>query len=165
MSLSARFNMAFRAELTGSGDLGTPTVPITLEHQLLFASGTGASQADKIFADSRSLNASAAEDLDLAGSLLDPLGAAFTPAKIKGLIIKAGADNPGALTLGGDAASVPLFGAVNDVMAIPAGATACLIFPGAGIAVTATTGDIIQMAAAATAGTYTYDIIILGTSA
>lgn len=166
MSLSARFNLSLRAELTGSGDLGTPTAPVVLEQQILLASGTGASQADKIFADNRSLAASATEDLDLAGgALLDPLGAAFSPAKIKGVIIKAAAANPGALTFGGDLNAVPLFGATNDVISIPAGGEFSLIWPGTGVTVTAGTGDILQVAAAATAGTYTYDIVILGTSA
>lgn len=165
MTLSAQLNVNFTARLTGAGDLGTPTANINLSGQLVFANGTGVDQADKLFADTRSLAASATEDLDLAGSLLDPLGAAFTPAKVKGIFIKAHDDNPGNLTIGGDANSVPFLAAANDAIPLPPGGLLPLFWPGTGVAVTASTGDIVQVAAAATAGTYGYDIIVLATSA
>lgn len=167
MTLTAQIDVAVKARLIGAGDLGKPQADINLAGQLVFASGTGAGQVDRIFADNRSLAASAVEDLDLAGVLADPLGTTLTFAKIKAIFIKAAAANPSKLIVGGDANGLAgLFGNVNDVVNVPAGGLELLCaFPGTGITVTAATGDILQVAADSTAGTYSYDIIILGTSA
>lgn len=166
MTLTAQINVALKARLTGAGDLGKPAVNIELNAQHLFGSGTGAGQIDRIFADRRTIAESVTEDLDLAGSLLDPLGAACVFAKVKAIAIKAAATNPGDLKFGGDAnAFVGFFDDASDELIIPPGATKLFTAPGAGKAVTASTGDIVQIASAATAGSYQYEIVILGTSA
>ncbi len=165
MALTVHMQAALKARLTGAGDLGTPTADINLDGQIVLASGTGANQADRIFADNRTLSASTTEDLDLAGVLTDPLGATLTLAKVKGIFIKAGAANPGDLTVGGDAnAFAGIFGDASDTIKIPPGAILPLMWPGAGKTVTAGTGDILQFASAA-GGPSTYDIVIVGTSA
>ncbi len=165
MSLTVQFNAAVKAVLTGSGDLGTPNAEIALSGQILLANGSGVDQAQKIFADARSLAASATENLDLAGALTDPLGATLTFATVKGIFIKAGAANPGNLTFGAHAtaAFVGPFADATDALTVRPGELLPLFAPGTGYTVTATTADMLKVAAAATAGTYTYEIVIVGT--
>lgn len=166
MALSAQFNLAFRATLTGAADHGTPNAPVTVEKQIVLANGTGAAQADKIFSDQRTLNASTNEDLDLAGALTDPLGAALTFVKVKGIIVKAADANPADLIIGAAAVNgfFGLFGAATHTLNLPAGGVFSWVFPGTGKAVTAGTADLLRIASGA-GGTSTYDITIIGTSA
>ena len=51
------------------------------------ASGTGASQADKVYSQEATILTGATLSLDLKGSLTDALGAAFAPAKLRGSLI------------------------------------------------------------------------------
>jgi hypothetical protein len=81
MPLSASVYSATSVRLSGSPDLGT----MQYEHDPQakfrdFPAGTGSGQVSKSFIDTRTLAASANEELDLSGALTDPLGqpAVFT---------------------------------------------------------------------------------------
>jgi hypothetical protein len=89
MSLVTTITAGIRALLTGSADHGTPTADLQLSYSAALATGTGSSQADKVFSDQRTLAASASEDLDLAGGISDALGVTVTFAKVKAIMIKA----------------------------------------------------------------------------
>lgn len=131
---------------------------------LILADGTAIDQVDGWWRDRRSL-AAAAEDIDLRGGLTDGFGVAIAFAKLKVLIIRNRSIVAGeTLSVGGDAASVPLFGAVNDIINVGPGGLLVWVNPSlAGIAVTATTGDIIQVDSGA--ATIEYDIIVGGIKA
>jgi hypothetical protein len=173
MSLTAQYEMAFKARLVTAGDLGDRVSNINLSGQVLFANGTGAGQAQNIFADERSLTVSGGtpqtENLDLAASLTDPNGDALTFATMKGVIVKAAAANPGALIFGGAASNAFLGvgdkdGDADDVEYVyPGECKPLFLFPGAGLTVTASTGDILKVTTEAANGTYIYDIVAIGT--
>lgn len=170
MSLTSKISVTVSANLTKALDLATGSVPLLREYATILATGTGAGQADRVFHDTRTLAASATEDLDLAGSLLDAYGDAFTPVKIKALIISAAVGNTNNVVVGGVAAglSTIIQPAATGLVVVRPGATFA-VFAGAadstGYAVTATTADLLHIANSAAGTSVTYDIIVIGTSA
>lgn len=87
MSVSAELRVKLSTVLTGSNDLGNPEQRAVLEKLLQFATGTGASQADGIFTDTRTVNASTNDDIDLNGALVDALGTSVASAEVVGIVI------------------------------------------------------------------------------
>lgn len=164
-TLNSRIVVNVTGDLQSALDLVTSSAPLQLKHTVDLADGVGAAQADMIWSDQRTIAASTTEDLDLAGALLDAFGAAFTPAKVKAVIVRAASGNTNNVVVGGDAAAVPIFADPTDTVAVQPGGIFVLVAPGlAGYAVTATTGDIIQVANSGAGTTVTYDIVIIGTS-
>lgn len=166
MAVTANLNLSVTGRHTTTSDLGTPTFPFALSLEVALASGTGASQADRVFADQRTLAASATEDLDLAGVLTDAFGAVITFAKIKAVIIKAAAANTNDVNVTRPASNgVPIFLAASDGIGVKPGGAFAWFFPGTGVTVTAGTGDLLTLTNSAGSTGVTYDIVILGTSA
>lgn len=170
MPLKSKLELTVVANLTAALDLASASVPLSKVYRTSLLSGTGAGQADKIFYDQRTLNASATENLDLAGTLVDALGATFTLAKVKGLIVAAAAANTNNVLVGGDVTNTffPMFGAETDsVIVRPGGVFAVFCGEGdaAGYAVTAGTADLLKVANSGGGTPVTYDVIIIGTSA
>lgn len=169
MGITSKLVIAASINQTNALDLAAAAIPLEYRAAVDLASGTAAGQADKVFHDQRTLSASATEDLDLAGVLLDVFGAAITFAKIKGLIVKAAAGNTNNVVLGAAAANpwTALLGATGTLTVRP-GATVA-VFAGAadatGYAVVAGTGDLLKVANSAGGSPVTYDIVLLGTSA
>jgi hypothetical protein len=156
-------------ELTQTLDLGTGKAAQSLSRSMSLSSGTGAGKADRIFSDRRTLAASATEDLDLAGVLLDAFGAAITFARIKGLIIAAAAGNSNNVVVGA-AASNPwatLLGATHTLTLRPGAfvAVGTGVADATGYAVTAGTGDLLKVANSGAGTSVTYDVHIIGASA
>jgi len=130
-----------------------------------FASGVGLNQIDRVFWDERTIAGSATDSLDLAGGgLVDPLGVAFAPARIKVLIVNN--LGPNTINLQRPAANgAAVFLAASDGVAIPSGGFACFVWPDAtGIAVTAGTADLINIVNTA-GGNTVVQVIIGGASA
>lgn len=169
MALKTSITARISATLQTILDLVTSSAPLTRDLTLDLTSGTGANQADKIFSDTRTLSASATEDLDLAGSLTDALGAALTFVKVKAIIIIAAAANVNDVVVGGASANqfVGPFGAGTHTVKVPPGGFLVLAAPGAaGLGtVTAGTGDLLKVANSAGGSSVTYDVIVIGTSA
>lgn len=171
MPLNSKISVTVDGKLTSVGDLATGAVPLLETYQTVLRTGTGAGQADKIFHDTRTLAASASEDLDMAGATLtDAFGVAFTLARVKALLIRAAAGNTNNVLLGGVAAGMSTFlsPAATGIITIRPGATFA-IFAGVadatGYVVTPTTADLLHVANSAAGSTVTYDVIIIGTSA
>jgi hypothetical protein len=169
MGLSSSISVAATAELTSTLDLATASVPLVLRKTVGLASGTAAGQADKVFHDRRSLAASATEDLDLSGVLLDAFGAVISLARVKGLVIAAAAGNTNNVVIGGAATNpwATLLGATGTLtlrpgafVAVGAGGTDVTAY-----AVTAGTGDLLKVANSGAGTPVTYDIVIIGASA
>ncbi len=164
MSLQTILDVRVRAAALAALDLVNKAASLDYTFSDELASGTIADAADVIFSDTRSTASN--EDLDLAGSLVDNLGAAFTPAKIKLILVVAAAGNAGNITVTRPASNgVPIFAAAGDAHAIKPGGCLLMFAPGlAGVcSVTADTGDLINVASSSGTGTYT--IIVIGTSA
>ena len=166
MALYTDLTLKLVATLTASGDLGTPNYPIDNTTRFIWSTGTGTDQADKMFSDTRTLGASATEDLDLAASLADGLGGTITFVKLKALIVKAASANTNNVVVSRPAANgVPLFAAVSDAIPVLPGGVFAWVSPGAGITVTPATGDLVTITNSAGTTSVNYDVIIIGTSA
>lgn len=126
-----------------------------------FANGTGASQANILFTDTRTIAASTTEDLDIRGtSLVDSFGNDLACVELKALMVFASSANTNNVVLGGDANSVPFLSTAATTVSIKPGGAFVLLDPSAGgVAVTADTGDILQVANSGGTTTVTYDIV------
>lgn len=157
------------AELTKALDLGTARAPHSLSRKMMLGSGTGAGKADRVFSDRRTLNASATEDLDLAGALIDAFGAAITFARIKGIIIAAADGNTNNVVVGNATSNAwaALLGATSTVTLRPGSflAVGTGVADANGYAVTAGTGDLLKVANSGAGTAVTYDVHIIGASA
>lgn len=163
-SLTTKVEVLVGGTLAGDVGLATASVPLAVKKQIELANGVGASQADKVYSKTYSILTGATEDIDVQAALVDALGAAFTPAKLKVVYIYSRPANTTNLTLFGDANSVPILNtAATTSTLLPGGLFLVAQPPLAGIAVTAGTGDIIQIVNAAGA-TATVDVILVGTS-
>lgn len=167
MALSLSIKAGIRGNYTNILDLGTAELPIDVQVVIALANGTGANQADRVFTDTRTLAASATENLDLAGSLVDAFGATITMARVKAVLIKAAAANTNDVQLTRPATNgVPLFLAASDGLPIRPGGAVLWIAPDAtAVPVTAGTGDLLTLTNSAGGTPVTYDVVIVGTSA
>lgn len=166
MPLTASVRASISATQTLAGDLGSGKFDAAISVLQAFLDGAGAGAADRMFKDTRTLAASAAEDLDVAtgGGLIDAFGAALAMARIKAVIVKAAPGNTNNVRISRPAANgVPLFFAAGDGLDIKPGGVFLWMAPdAAGVVVTAATADLISLANSAAGSAVTYDIIILG---
>lgn len=127
------------------------------------ANGTGAAQASQMWSDTRTLTASATENLDLAGSLVNVFGVTLTFTKIKVLYVAAASGNTNDVQVSrGSSNGFVWFLAVSDGFKLQPGAWNCFFDP-VGVAVTAGTGDILTVTNSAGGTSVTYDVVIVGT--
>jgi len=167
MTLVSDLTVKAACTLSRTLDLGAVSAPLSLTERIRLASGTGADQADLLFHDTRTLAASATEDLDLAGSLTDALGTSLTFARIKGLIVAAAAGNTNNVNVTRPASNgVPLFLAASDGIPVRPGGVFAWFAPDAtAVAVTGGTGDLLTFTNSAGSTSVTYDVVIVGASA
>jgi hypothetical protein len=166
--LSTSYRLAVAASLTSVLDLGTASAPSRIDTSVSLADGTAAGQADVIFADTRTLAASATEDLDLAGSLLDPLGGAAVLARVKALVVVADAGNTNDVVVGGAASNGWSTMLGEDAVTLRPGAflaVGCAAADADGYEVTGSTGDLLTVANSGAGTSVSYDIILIGASA
>ncbi len=170
MSLTTKLIVGLTATLTNPLDLAQGSTPLQLREVISLADGIGAGRADKIFHDRRTLAASGSESLDLAGGLVDAYGNALTFARIKVMLIVAAAANVNNVVVGGVASLgfITPFGDATDKLVVRPG-TRFLIAAGeadaTAYAVTAATGDLLQVANSGAGTPVTYDIVLIGASA
>ncbi len=169
MPLTTHLTVTASALQAATLDLGTASAQLAKSYRVDLADGTTAGQANRIFHDTRTLAASASEDLDLAGVLTDAFGAALTFARIKGLIVAAAAGNSNNVIVGGAASNqfVSWVGAGTHTVTVRPGAVLALMAGSAdatGYAVTAGTGDLLKIANSGGSTTVTYDIVVVGCS-
>jgi hypothetical protein len=167
MALATDLQVKLSATETSALDLVTPKAAIAYLARLQLATGTAVNQADLVFQDTRTLSASGTEDLDLKGSLLTPLGTAFTPAKLKLLLVKAAAGNTNNVNVSRPASNgVPLFAAAGDLIPVrPGGVFLWACADNTAVAVTAATGDLITITNSGSGTSVSYDVLMIGTSA
>lgn len=162
--VNANIDLHIRAKQTGAADLGTPSMLAEIDKSMEFAAGTAAvGQSNVLFSDERTLNASANEDLDLAGVLADALGATITAAEVVAVYIEAAAGNTNNVILSQPASNgvAGIFSAAGDGLAIGPG-DCFLLTRRNGVAVVAATGDKINIANSGAGTPVTYKILLLG---
>ena len=170
MTLTATFTASLKADQNGPNTFADEFSPSLSKLQRL-ADGTGANQADLIYAAERSVATASNDDLDLSGTLTDAFGATITMAEMVGIIVinqaKDGTANTTDLTIGGATNPfIGFLGATDTIGPIKPGGSFMLFAGDAdGIGtVTAGTGDILRIANSSGA-TAAYQIAILGRSA
>lgn len=164
MALTARITSRITALFTKTSDVASgsqaPDDTISIE----YADGVGANQANTLFADTRTLTASATEDLDLTGALTDVFGATVTNARIKGIRVRAAAGNTNNVIVGAASGTqwATLLNAAGTIT-LPPGAFFSAFTPtAAGWAVTAGTGDLLKIANSGGSTSVTYTIELIG---
>ncbi|MCV0371078.1 hypothetical protein [Filomicrobium sp.] len=167
MTLRTTIQAAIGAEVSKTADFAAVKQSIPAHAAIKLANGTGTDEADVIFADQRTLNASGNEDLDLTGVLENALGEAANFATVKALLIRAASGNTNDVVVGPAAANgfTGPFGDDSDRIEIPPGGAFLAAAPNAGWDVTAGTGDLLNVANSGAGSPVTYDVIIVGTSA
>jgi hypothetical protein len=169
MTVTSTIKISGSARWQNTVDLGGSSASRLIDVAVSLVDGTGAGQADRAFFDTRQLAASATEDLDLAGTLVDAFGVTQTFARVKLVIVRAHATNTNQVQVTRDAdAGVPLFMAAGDGVSLRPGAVFALAAGAAdatGYAVTATTGDLLVVTNSGAGSVVDYDIAILGCSA
>jgi hypothetical protein len=164
MSLKTQISASIQIIETNSPDGGSARVEQVVEKFVELLNGTGNAQADLAFVDTRTLATNTSEDLDLAGVLVNALGATLTMTEVCALLITSDSSNTTDLTVGGATAEWQgPFGAAGDTIVIKPGGC-FLVFAPAGWAVGAGTTDDLKIANAAGASA-TYSIAVIGRSA
>ncbi len=169
MAVSSSLSMAATVSQTKTLDLTTVADPLMFRRAVNLTDGTTAGKADKVFHDRRTLAASATEDLDLAGSLLDVFGAVINLVRVKGLFISAAAANENNVIIGNAASNgwATLLNATGTLILRPGASIGAMAGPAdaTAYAVTAGTGDLLTVANSGAGSAVTYDIVIVGASA
>lgn len=146
--------------------LTTPAAPVAVEDHFLLTTGVGAGQADKLYTVTNTLAASATANLDLAGSLNDPLGVALTIVKLKLIRVTAAAGNTNNVQVTRPSSNgVPLFLAAGDGLEVWPGGIFEWVAPTGGVTVTASTGDLLTFTNSGGTTGVTYTVTLVGTSA
>jgi hypothetical protein len=168
MALSALVTLSLSANVTNALTIGSSTANLSNSYGAALTDGAGAGQANRVYWAQRTLTVSATETLDLAGTLLDQFGVAITFARIKAFAISAAAVNTNNVVVGGGATThTGLLGATTYTAVVRPGATLAWlagVADATGYAVTAGTGDLIQIANSSSGTPVTYDVIILGSA-
>ena len=140
-----------------------PVNEIVIDYHKTFLTGTGQGQADRVYADERQYTASTAVDHDV-NTYTDTFGTASQAvAKVKLVAVHTKNTTSGQQwQIGGDANSVPLFGAAADYLKLGPEGLLLWVDPIDGIASTASTGDIIQVAPPAAAAVA--EVVVAGSS-
>lgn len=127
--------------------------------------GVAVGQADKVYSATLTISASGSANIDLAGALTDPFGAALTFVKVKAIYIRAAVANTNSVVVGGAASDAFLgpFADATDKVGVKPGGVFLMVNP-AGWPVTAATADLLQVANSGSGTSVTYDVIIVGTS-
>ena len=162
--VNAEISLKNTAQQIGSADLGSPRMTLTpIEELLQFISGTDAvNKLDLMFSDQRTVAASSNEDIDLAGSLSDAFGSTITAAEVVAIFIKAASGNTNNVNVTRPASNgfAGPFLAAGDGISVKPGEYALLVSQ-SGWAVTAGTGDLLNIANSSSGTGVTYDIVVL----
>lgn len=168
MSITTKLGFSLAVSARATVDLGSDSGSRALTAALALAAGTGAGQADLAFVDTRTLAASATEDLDLAGSLVGVEGTAVF-ARVKILVVTAAAANTNLVQVTRPASNgLPIFLAAGDGVGVRPGGLLVIGVGSAdatGYAVTAGTGDLLTLTNSGSGTSVTYSIAIVGCSA
>ncbi len=168
MPLTASIRASITAQLSKTLDLSSPSAQPALSVLAALTNGTLNTEADRVFADTRTLAASATEDLDFgtAGGLKDDMGDPFEPVEIAALMVTAAVGNTNNVVMGNAAAEAFLgpFGAATHTLAVKPGA--CMLwFAPAGWPSLNNASDKLKFLNGGAGTPVTYSIIALGRSA
>jgi len=167
MSLTGNAKVSLNFTQTKTGDGQSASNAITHALSIAFTDGVAAGNANRIWQDTRTLAASATEDLDFSGSLTDIYGDAVVFADIRAIVITAAAANTNNVNVQRATANgLLLFLAALDGVAVrPGGAVMWMCPDATGIAVAAGTADLLTITNSAGSTDVTYTITVVGANA
>ena len=156
-----------KIQATPSEALDHQSVEAAVDHTKVYTwtDGTGADQANLVFADDRTLAASANEELDLAGALTSYRGLTITFTVIRAIYVEAASGNTNNVAVFGAALNgfdTPV-GAAGDYNVIrPDGCLLLVARDSTGYVVTAATGDLLRFENLAGGTSITYSLFLIG---
>lgn len=166
--VSGILNLSFVAQLIGAAVGGAePVLPVNVNRTLRWGPGTANRRsANVLYRATRTLAGGANENLDIRGVLTDAFGGTVNAAEIVAILIESAAANGGAMRVGPAAANGFLgpFVDATDRISIGAGDFA-LLTSDDGWAVTAGTGDLLNVTNANGAAAGDYTITLVGRTA
>ncbi len=161
---SGSMNFQVLGQMIKALDIGTARLDVNYSKRYTVTNGTGASQSNMVWTDTRTVAASSSDDLDLYGGLTNAFGDTINFAAVKGIFIFAATANINNLIIGGDGAGlVNWVGNANDVVNVKPGGMFAIYDPSAGgYGVTNTSADVLQIANSSSGSGVDYDIIVIG---
>lgn len=156
---SAQISVSWNTKYWNTEDLNIAKDDHNVQVSKSWSDGTGNGQANRVWKDQRSVNASSNDDIDLSGALTDTLGQIVNWTKLRAIFI----DNLSGEDLKLESANSPagLFGASGDFINIPPYSMFCLTSK-AGWAITNDTADKLRIANYDSTTAATYNIRLLG---
>ena len=164
-NFSGKVNLVVDLTQKNTVDLSVIEDQVKKTYGVTFTNGTGANKAENFFHDQRTITASSTDQLDLSGVLTNKYGVSLTFTKIKGIIISAAAANTNDVQMQCPAANGFLnwcLAASDGIVIQPGGFLAIMNPSSGGYAVTAGTGDLLDLINSAGGTSVTYDIMIFG---
>jgi len=164
-SLALQVALQVAGVLSTPIDVGSASYPIQYGPSYAFSNGSGANQAQKIWTDTRTINASSSDDLDLSGVLTDIYGNVLSLTIVKAIVIKAAAANVNDVVVGGAASNqvASIFNAVTEKIKVKPGGLFVIVAPDVnGYAVTAGTADLLRIANGGAGTSVDYTAVIVG---
>lgn len=137
-----------------------------IDTHLVWGTGTGDDQYDKLHHGTNEVAASSNEDVDIT-ALTDSKGAAINPVEVCGFIVTADPDNGDNLEFKAAASNgwTALFGGTTDSFKVAPGATVALHAPKDGSYAVSGTNKVFNVANADGGAAASYTLTILGRSA
>lgn len=167
MGMTSTLSIAASVELSKALDLSSAHDQMVFRRSVQLADGAAAGQADVVFHDRRTLAASAAEDIDLSGALVDALGDAVAFVRVKGLFISAAAANTTTVVVGAAGANgwATFLNTTGTLTLRPGACVGAFAGPAdaTGYVVTPATGDLLHVANGG-ANEVIYDVVVIGAS-
>ncbi|MGH3573600.1 MAG: hypothetical protein ACRDUW_17555, partial [Pseudonocardiaceae bacterium] len=164
-------SLTIAAQLAGALNAGTSNAAIASTYSTALGAtlASGAGLSDRAWWDHRTLAASASENLDLAGVLVDPFGVLASFARIKVLVVNADAANTNNVVVGGAGSNtlLGLFGAATHTAIVRPGTTLAWVTGTAdatGYPVVSGTGDLLQIANSGAGTSVSYSVAVIGVS-
>ncbi|MFL6141575.1 MAG: hypothetical protein ACJ72N_06870 [Labedaea sp.] len=167
MALQSGLSVAINSALSAAAGIGVGSVPIASAYGFQWPDGTALGFADRLYQIKPTIAASGTLDVDLAGTLTDPFGAALTFARIRAFYLKANASNTNNVVIGnGTNPWLGWFGAAAHTEIVQPNGLSLHVAPTtAGWPVTAATADILHFANSGAGTGVTFELILIGASA
>lgn len=164
-SFNGAMKVNVQGTLTASQNLGSASYNLNQTYAINLLQGTGANQADIIFANTYTIAASGTQTLDLNGVLLDAHGNTINMTLVKGIFVYAYAANTNNVLVGGAGANAFFTWCdanTSKVTVRPGGFMLLGCQDATGYAVTAGTGDLLQLANSSSGTSVQCDVVIIG---
>lgn len=166
MALDTKVKLELSSVYTSALDLVARSAPLSMAPKLTLTNGTGANQADKVWSDQITIAASGNSDIDLAGTLTDPFGAALSFARVKLILVVAARTNTNNVVVGGASSTFNTWvsGTSPAVIVRPGGLLAVGCSDATAYEVTATSADVLRLSNSGAGSSVTCDVAIVGCS-